>query len=119
MSHSVSHVVARLAEYEGVSRRTAQRVATKAMDMVHKDLEAVNVENPQMATVLIHNLQECMARGMESNNIGAAVAAARELSAMLGIGVHNRRPPILPALKTQISLEHPSRYPTTRPVAAP
>ena len=46
-----------------------------------------------MATVLIHNLQECMARGMESNNIGAAVAAARELSAMLGIGVHNRRPP--------------------------
>ena len=48
---------------------------------------------PQMATVLIHNLQECMARGMESNNIGAAVAAARELSAMLGIGVHNRRAP--------------------------
>jgi hypothetical protein len=46
-----------------------------------------------MATVLIHNLQECMARGMESNNIGAAVAAARELSAMLGIGVHNRRVP--------------------------
>jgi len=46
-----------------------------------------------MATVLIHNLQECMARGMESNNIGAAVAAARELSAMLGIGVHNRRAP--------------------------
>ena len=46
-----------------------------------------------MATVLIHNLQECMARGMESNNIGAAVAAARELSAMLGIGMHNRRPP--------------------------
>lgn len=42
---------------------------------------------------MIHNVQECMARGMESNNIGAAVATARELSAMLGIGVHNRRPP--------------------------
>ena len=86
--HSVSHVVARLAESEGVSRRTARRIAGKAMDLVHKDLQATNVENPQMATVLIHNLQECMARGMESNNIGAA---ARELSAMLGIGVHNRR----------------------------
>ena len=61
----------------GVSRRTARRIAGKAMDLVHKDLEATNVENPQMATVLIHNLQECMARGMESNNIGAAVAAAR------------------------------------------
>ena len=61
--------------------------------LVLRDLEATNAENPQMATVLIHNLQECMARGMESNNIGAAVAAARELSAMLGIGVHNRRPP--------------------------
>ena len=91
--HSVSHVVARVAESEGVSRRTARRVAAKAMDLVHKDLEAVDATNPQMATVLIHNLQECMARGMESNNIGAAVAAARELSAMLGIGVHNRRPP--------------------------
>ena len=77
----------------GVSRRTARQIASKAMDLVHKDLEATNVENPQMATVLIHNLQECMARGMESNNIGAAVAAARELNAMLGIGVHNRRPP--------------------------
>ena len=63
------------------------------MDLVHKDLDAVNVENPQMATVLLHKLQECIARGMESNNIGAAVAAARELSAMLGIGVHTRRPP--------------------------
>ena len=84
---------ARLAESEGVSRRTARRIAGKAMDLVHKDLEATNVENPQMATVLIHNLQECMARGMETNNIGAAVAAARELSAMLGIGMHNRRTP--------------------------
>ena len=46
-----------------------------------------------MDTVLIHNLQECMARGMETNNIGAAVAAARELNAMLGIGMHNRRTP--------------------------
>ena len=91
--HSAQATVALVAETEGVSRRTARRIASKAMDLVHKDLEATNVENPQMATVLIHNLQECMARGMESNNIGAAVAAARELSAMLGIGVHNRRPP--------------------------
>ena len=91
--HSGCHVVARLAESEGVSRRTARRIASKAMDLVHRDLEATNVENPQMATVLIHNLQECMARGMESNNIGAAVAAARQLSAILGIGVHNRRAP--------------------------
>ncbi|AHF62980.1 hypothetical protein Syncc8109_0593 [Synechococcus sp. WH 8109] len=63
------------------------------MDLVHKDLEATNVENPQMAMVLIHNLQECMACGVKSNNIGAAVATARELRAMLGIGVHNRRAP--------------------------
>ncbi|WP_006850711.1 hypothetical protein [Synechococcus sp. WH 8109] len=46
-----------------------------------------------MAMVLIHNLQECMACGVKSNNIGAAVATARELRAMLGIGVHNRRAP--------------------------
>ena len=64
----------------------ARRIAGKAMCLVHRDLEATNVDNPQMATVLIHNLQECMARGMESNNIGAAVAAARELSAMWASG---------------------------------
>ena len=34
-----------------------------------------------------------MVRGMESNNTGAAVAAACELSAMLGIGVQKRHPP--------------------------
>ena len=62
--HSVSHVVARLAETEGVSRRTAQRVAAKAMDLVHKDLEVVDATNPQMATGLIHNLQVCIARWM-------------------------------------------------------
>ena len=56
--HSVSHVVARLAESEGVSRRTARRIAGKAMDLVHKDLEATNLETPQTATVLLHNLQE-------------------------------------------------------------
>ena len=61
--HSVSHVVARLAESEGVSRRTARRVAAKAMDLVHKDLEAVDATNPQMATVLIHNRRSAWPAG--------------------------------------------------------
>ena len=47
----------------------------------------MNVENPQMATVLIHNLQECMARGMESTTL-VPLLPLSELSAMLGIGVH-------------------------------
>ena len=87
--HSVSHVVARLAESEGVSRRTARRIAGKAMDLVHRDLEAVDIQNPQLASVLIHSLMEVAAKGRETGQLGASVAALRELAAMCGVGKHN------------------------------
>ena len=87
--HSVSHVVARLAESEGVSRRTARRITAKAMDLVHKDLEAVDIQNPQLASVLIHSLMEVAAKGRETGQLGASVAALRELAAMTGVGKHN------------------------------
>ena len=91
--HSAQATVALVAETEGGSRRTARRITAKAMDLVHRDLEEVNVQNPQLAAVLIHSLMEVAAKGRETGQLGASVAALRELAAMVGIGMHNRRPP--------------------------
>ena len=92
--HSAQATVALVAETEGVSRRTARRITAKAMDLVHRDLEAVDVQNPQLAAVLIHSLMEVAAKGRETGQLGASVAALRELAAMCGVGKHNmgRRP---------------------------
>ena len=92
--HSAQATVALVAETEGVSRRTARRITAAAMDLVHRDLEEVNAQNPQLAAVLIHSLMEVAAKGRETGQLGASVAALRELAAMIGIGKHNmgRRP---------------------------
>ena len=73
----------------GCSRRTARRITAKAMDLVHRDLEAVDIQNPQLASVLIHSLMEVAAKGRETGQLGASVAALRELAAMCGVGKHN------------------------------
>ena len=87
--HSAQATVALVAETEGVSRRTARRITAKAMDLVHRDLEPVDVQNPQLAAVLIHSLMEVAAKGRETGQLGASVAALRELAAMCGVGKHN------------------------------
>ena len=86
-----------MAEREGCSRRTgrrstARRITARALKAVHTDLDKVNSENPELAALLIHQLQEIAARGMETNQLGSAVAATRELAAILGIGKNNMRP---------------------------
>ena len=93
LGHSTQHVVGKVAEKEGCSRRTARRIAARALKVVHADLDKVNVDNPQMASLLIHQLQEIAAKGLETNQLGSSVAALRELSAMVGIGMYNRRTP--------------------------
>ena len=93
LGHSTQAVVVRMAEKEACSRRTARRITARALKVVHADLDKVNVDNPQMASLLIHQLQEIAARGMETNQLGSAVAATRELAALLGIGLHNQRQP--------------------------
>ena len=91
LGHSTSVVVGKVAEREGCSRRTARRITARALKVVHADLDKVNVDNPQMASLLIHQLQEITAQGLETNQLGSAVAATRELAALLGIGKNNQR----------------------------
>ncbi len=92
LGHSTQHVVGTMAEREGCSRRTARRIVARALKVVKSDLDKVNVENPELAALLVHQLQEIAARGMETNQLGSSVAALRELAQMVGIGKHNMRP---------------------------
>ena len=78
-----------MAEREGCSRRAARRIKARALKTVHTDLDKENIDNPELAALLIHQLQEIAARGMETNQLGSSVAALRELAQMVGIGKHN------------------------------
>jgi len=89
LGHSTSVVVGKVAEKEGCSRRTARRIAARALKVVKDDVDKVNIENPELAAVLIHSLMEVAAKGRETGQLGASVAALRELAAMVGIGKHN------------------------------
>ena len=82
-----------MAEREGCSRRTARRIAARALKVVKDDVAKVNIENTELAALLIHQLQEIAAKGLETGQLGSSVAALRELSAMVGIGMHNRSAP--------------------------
>ena len=62
------------------------------LKVVKSDLDKVNVENPELAALLVHQLQEIAARGMETNQLWSSVAALRELAQMVGIGKHNMLP---------------------------
>ena len=93
LGHSTQAVVAKVAEKEGCSRRTARRITARAWKVVRDDVDKVGLENPEMASLLIHQLQTIAAQGLETNQLGSAVAATRELAALLGIGMHNRRAP--------------------------
>ena len=89
LGHSTSVVVGKVAEREGCSRRTARRIAARALEVVKDDVAKVNIENTELAALLIHQLQEIAAKGLETGQLGASVAAVRELSQMVGIGRHN------------------------------
>jgi len=91
LGRSTSAVVEKVAEREGCSRRTARRIAARALKVVKADLDKVDIENPELASLLIHQLQEIAAKGLETNQLGSSVAALRELSAMVGIGKHNTK----------------------------
>lgn len=90
--HSTQVVVTKLVESEGVQRRTAHRICRSAWKNIHQDVEQTDISNTEMTAKLIHLLEAAAAKGLQSGNVGATVAAIRELNGMLGLGMHNRRP---------------------------
>ena len=62
LGHSTQSVVGKVAERERCSRRTARRVVARAWKVVRDDVDKVGLENPEMASLLIHQLQEIAAQ---------------------------------------------------------
>ena len=50
LGHSTQSVVAKVAEKEGCSRRTARRITAGPRKVVRDDVDKVGLENPEMAS---------------------------------------------------------------------
>ena len=72
LGHSTSVVVGKVAEREGCSRRTARRIAARALKVVKDDVDKVNIKNAELAALLIHQLQEVTAKGWRRASWGQA-----------------------------------------------
>ena len=54
---------------------------SQGLKVVKDDVDKVNIENAELAALLIHQLQEVAAKGLETGQLGSSVASLRELSA--------------------------------------
>ena len=56
--HSCTVVMTRVTEEYELSRRQARRITAKAMDLIVKDFDEINLERPQMVAKLLVNLEQ-------------------------------------------------------------
>jgi len=89
--HGSSSVVTQLAEQEGISRRSAQRVVQRAYRQLAEDIEAVGVDRRQMVAQLVHALQEALAQALASKQPAVVVGAVRALDDLVSLGVRHDR----------------------------
>lgn len=89
---STTAVVAELADYWGVSRRTAQRLVGAAHQVLVQDLEQVGLDRKELVAQLHHALMESLAKALASNQPAAAVAACRAIAEICQLTTPPRRP---------------------------
>jgi len=89
--HGSSSVVTQLAEKEGISRRSAQRVVQRAYRQIAEDIEVVGVDRRQMVAQLVHALQEALAQALASKQPAVVVGAVRALDDLVSLGVRHDR----------------------------
>ena len=70
LGHFTQAVVTKMTEREGCSRRTTRRITARAWKVTRDDVDKVGLENPEMASLLIHQLQTIAAQGLETNQLG-------------------------------------------------
>jgi hypothetical protein len=85
---SPSQVVAELAELEGISRRSARRYVTRALEAIKADTESV--DRAQLVALLVDALNRTIAMGLERHQPAVVIGAARELDSLLGLGASHR-----------------------------
>ena len=71
-------------KYE-LSRREAQRITAKAMDLIVKDFEEINIERPQMGAKLIVTLEQGKPTGLLNNQSEGFAACAKQIISLTGL----------------------------------
>ena len=67
--HSATTVTSEVAEIYGISRRQARRVTAAGMDLIVKDFDEINIEQPKMVAKLL-NLEQGVQKGLLDNQSG-------------------------------------------------
>ena len=88
---STTAVIAELAEREGLSRRQAQNLVSKAHAVLVDDLEQVGLDRRELTAQLHHALMESLSKALASNQPAAAVAAVRAISDLCQLTTQPRR----------------------------
>ena len=88
---SCTVVTTRVTEEYQLSRRQARGITAKAMDLIVKDFEEINIERPQMVAKLVVNLEQGMQKGLIINNQSSGVAAcSRQIIQIAGLAADSQ-----------------------------
>ena len=87
--HSCTVVTTRVTEEYKLRRRQAQRIASKAMDLIVQDFEEINIERPQMVAKLLVNLEQGMQKGLINNQSSGVAACARQIISLAGLAANS------------------------------
>ncbi len=74
-----------MAEIYGISRRQARRITAKAMDLIVKDFDEINIERPQMVAKLIVTLEQGMQKGLLHNQSSGVATCAKQIISLAGL----------------------------------
>ena len=83
--HSCTVTTTEMAEKYGLSRRQARRITAKAMNLIFKDFEEINIERPKMVAKLLVNLELGMQKGLLTNQSSGVDACVREIISLAGL----------------------------------
>ena len=77
--HSCTVVTTRVTEEYKLSRRQARRITAKAMDLIVKDFDEIDIQRPQMVAKLLVNLEEGMQKALLHNQSSGVAACAKQI----------------------------------------
>ncbi len=83
--HSCTVATTRVTDEYKSSRRQARRITAKAMDLIVKDFEEINIERPQMVAKLIVTLEKGMQKGLLNNQSSGVAACAKQIINLAGL----------------------------------
>ena len=83
--HSCTVTTSRVIEEYELSRRQAQRITAKAIDLPVQDFEKIHIEWPQMVVKLLVNLEQGIQKGLINNQSSCLAACTRQIISLAGL----------------------------------